>query len=196
MLRRAAADAVIARNGYEFGGARLRVEHAHRGAAGGGGFGGGGGGYGGGYGPPPYGGGYGGGYGGPPPRGGCEPLLRHDAARSAAVEADPPARCGQCTRHSLVSRFQPQEPQDVTTSMASMWFCLARSCRLCVMSRNRSCCPTQAHIICTSGFASVASVRRYGPPPRNPARISSHRCIVSGLPSSTSWQDLKASALA
>ena len=50
---------MIARNGYEFGGARLRVEHAHRGAAGGGGFGGGG------YGPPPYGGGgYGGGYGG------------------------------------------------------------------------------------------------------------------------------------
>jgi len=71
VLHRAAADAVIARNGYEFGGARLRVEHAHRGAAGGGGFGGGGGGYGGGYGPPPYGGGYGGGYGGPPPRGGC-----------------------------------------------------------------------------------------------------------------------------
>ena len=75
VLRRAAADAVIARNGYEFGGARLRVEHAHRGAAGGGGGFGGGGGYGGGYGPPPYGGGYGGGYGGPPPRGGCEPLL-------------------------------------------------------------------------------------------------------------------------
>ena len=66
MLLRAAADAVIARNGYEFGGARLRVEHAHRGeqrAA----FGGGG--YGGGYGAPMYGGGYGGGM---PPRGGCD----------------------------------------------------------------------------------------------------------------------------
>ena len=63
--RRAAADAVVARNGYDFGGSRLRVEHAHRGeqrAA----FGGSG--YGGGYGAPMYGGGYGGGM---PPRGGC-----------------------------------------------------------------------------------------------------------------------------
>ena len=34
--------------------------------------------------------------------------------------------------------------------------------------------------------------RRYGPAPRNLDRIGAHRAVVTGLPSSTSWQDLKA----
>lgn len=76
--------------------------------------------------------------------------------------------------HSIIPYLQDQQPEPLCHKSGQS------ACKLVFLMA-----ATAARCLC------VPAGCRFGPPPRNPARVSAHRAIVSGLPGSSSWQDLK-----